>query len=354
MGRTAGAATSPTRSAARAIGGTARPAPPTSAAPPAARSGPSGRPRRPHGRTMSTAAITTKISTIEMRGRIRMPKAFSTPMSSEARSAPHTEPMPPITTTTKASTMTVGVHHRGERHARHLQRPREPRQERAQHEDAREEPRLVHAERGDHLAVLRRGANQHAPARAVEDEPEPERDQGPEGDHREVVGREELAEERHRPAEARRLGAGLVVRAPDEGHGVGHHEHEGEGEQELVQLGRPVHAPQQRHLEQPPREGHGQRREQRAHVEGRRPQRQYVDEGVRRVRRQHVEGAVGEVDDAGDAEDQRQPRRDEKQEHRVREPAEELDRQELQRSALPRTAPGPIRCGGTSCPSGAS
>jgi hypothetical protein len=40
---------------------------------------------------------------------------------------------------------------------------------------------------------------------------------------------------------------------------------------------------------------------------------------------------MGEVDDAGDAEDQRQPRRDEKQEHRVREPAEELDRQELQR-----------------------
>ena len=36
-----------------------------------------------------------------------MPKAFSTPMSSEARSAPHTEPMPPITTTTKASTMTA-------------------------------------------------------------------------------------------------------------------------------------------------------------------------------------------------------------------------------------------------------
>ena len=98
-----------------------------------------------------------------------MPKAFSTPMSSEARSAPHTEPMPPITTTTKASTMTAVSITVVSGTPRHLQRAREPRQERAQHEDAGEQPRLVHAERGDHLAVLRRGADQHAPARAVEE-----------------------------------------------------------------------------------------------------------------------------------------------------------------------------------------
>ena len=336
----------------RSIAGTARPAPPPSVAPPAARSGPSGRPRRPHGRTMSTTAITTKISTIETRGRIRMPKAFSTPMSSEARSAPHTEPMPPMTTTTKASTMTVvsitvvsGT--RGTCSA-----PASPARNAAEHEDAGEEPRLVHAERGDHLAVLRRGADQHAPARAVEDEPEPERDQGPEDDHREVVGREELAEERHRAREARRLGAGLVVRAPDEGHGVGHHEHEREGEQELVELGRPVHAPQQRHLEQAARRAPTASAASSArHVEGRAPPSgSDGDERVRQVRRQHVERAVGEVDDARDAEDQREAGRDEEQEHRVGEPAEELDREERQRSALPEDC----ACGGYSAGRGRS
>src|SRR2546422_4541144 len=41
---------------------------------------------------------------------------------------------------------------------------------------------------------------------------------------------------------------------------------------------------------------------------------------VGQVGGEHVEGAVGEVDDARDAEDQREARRDEEQHHRVREP----------------------------------
>ncbi len=51
--------------------------------------------------------MTTNMSTMVMRGRTRMPKAFSTPIRIAARSAPHTEPIPPMTTTTKASTITV-------------------------------------------------------------------------------------------------------------------------------------------------------------------------------------------------------------------------------------------------------
>ncbi len=37
-----------------------------------------------------------------------------------------------------------------------------------------------------------------------------------------------------------------------------------------------------------------------------------------------------EVDDAGDAEDEREPGRDEEEDHRVREPREELDEEERQ------------------------
>ncbi len=51
--------------------------------------------------------MTTKMSTMEILGSTSTPKALSTPMRREASNAPHTDPMPPMTTTTKASTMTV-------------------------------------------------------------------------------------------------------------------------------------------------------------------------------------------------------------------------------------------------------
>ena len=42
---------------------------------------------------------------------------------------------------------------------------------------------------------------------------------------------------------------------------------------------------------------------------------QPLDQGDHQVRAHHVEAAVGEVDDAGDPEDQRHPHRDEEEEH---------------------------------------
>ena len=126
---------------------------------------------------------------MEIFGNTRMPKALSTPMSTEASSAPHTEPIPPITTTTNASTITVVSITVVSATRGHLERAGEPGQKRAQDEHAGEEPRLVDAERRDHLAVLRGGADQHTPARPVEDEPEQRRDERAEDEHREVVGR---------------------------------------------------------------------------------------------------------------------------------------------------------------------
>ncbi len=66
----------------------------------------SGRPNRPQGLTTSTTAIRAKTSTSVTFGKIRMPKAWSWPMISAATKAPGTEPIPPITVTTKASVMT--------------------------------------------------------------------------------------------------------------------------------------------------------------------------------------------------------------------------------------------------------
>ena len=66
----------------------------------------SGRPIRPQGRTTSTSAIIRNTSTSVIFGKTRMPKACSWPISSAARKAPGTEPIPPTTVTTKASAIT--------------------------------------------------------------------------------------------------------------------------------------------------------------------------------------------------------------------------------------------------------
>src|SRR5262249_40229807 len=62
----------------------------------------SGLPRSPQGRTMRTIAIRAKRSTIEMVGKIRMPKDCNCPTRSALMKLPAKLPRPPITTTTKA------------------------------------------------------------------------------------------------------------------------------------------------------------------------------------------------------------------------------------------------------------
>ena len=76
-----------------------------SMATPGSRAGASGRPRRPCGRTTSTAAITANTSTNVTCGASATPNACSTPNSTAARYAPPMLPSPPTTTTTNASVM---------------------------------------------------------------------------------------------------------------------------------------------------------------------------------------------------------------------------------------------------------
>src|SRR5262245_28167248 len=65
----------------------------------------SGRPSRPHGRTISTTAMRAKTEKIEKRGKIRMPNESTSPYTMEPRNVPQNEPSPPMTTTMNASTM---------------------------------------------------------------------------------------------------------------------------------------------------------------------------------------------------------------------------------------------------------
>src|SRR5262249_39665662 len=65
----------------------------------------SGRPMRPHGRMMRTAAMRTNTEKIEKRGMNRMPNDSTWPYTRAPRNVPQNEPRPPMTTTMKASTI---------------------------------------------------------------------------------------------------------------------------------------------------------------------------------------------------------------------------------------------------------
>src|SRR5262249_52900713 len=97
---------------------------------------------------------------------------------------------------------------------------------------------------------------------------------------------------------------------------------ERERAQELEQLRRPVKAPQQRYL------GGGAEGADRDPGGGRAPpEAQASRKAVRRVAPPHAQSAAREVQDARYAEDERYPRRDEKQRRGARQPVEELDEQ---------------------------
>ena len=71
----------------------------------------------------------------------------------------------------------------------------------AEREHAGEQPFLIDAERRHHVAVLRRGAHQHAPARALEQQPEPAEHDWTKRNQEQIVARDILAEKIDRAAE---------------------------------------------------------------------------------------------------------------------------------------------------------
>ena len=116
--------------------------------------------------------------------------------------------------------------------------------------------------------------------------------------------------------------------APDRQRRVADDQHDAERRGELQELGRGVDALQQQRLDQRAERRDGERRDA-----ARRP-RSRAGRGrsaslsvVRDVRAQHVQRAVREVDDAGDAEDQRQAGGDEEQRRRAGEAVQELREQ---------------------------
>ena len=208
--------------------------------------------------------------------------------------------------------------------ARDLQRAAERREEDADGEHRGEQPFLIDAERCDHVAVLRRGAHQNAPAGALEQKVEDAEHDRAEHDQEQIVGRDILAEEIDRALEAGRAAADQIVRAPDQHHEVLHHQRQAEGGEQLEQFRRMIDPAQQHHLDQHAEDGDDKGGDDDAAPKAERAGKA-LGQRERDIGADHVEGAMGEIDDAGDAEDDREAGRHQEQRCRAGETGQELD-----------------------------
>ena len=209
-----------------------------------------------------------------------------------------------------------GVADRGEiggeigRLARHLQRAAEAGERGAEREHGGEQHGLIDAERADHLAVLRRRPHQPAEARAREREMQRQQHHRADKNQEQVVARQLAAEHFDRAAQARRARPEQVFRSPQPERGVVDDQHQREGGEQLEQFGRAINPPQQHDLDQRADDADDKRGGDDAAPEAERAA-DMGGEGIGDVGPQHIEGPVRDIDDAGDAEDQRQAGGDE-------------------------------------------
>ena len=222
------------------------------------------------------------------------------------------------------------VHREVGRLAGQLQRAAEAGERRAAGEHEREEQGLVDAERADHLAVLRGGADQPAEARLGQNEVQADQHDRPGDDQEQVVAREAAIENFDRAAQARRARSEQIFVAPDPERRIVDDQQHREGGEQLEQLRRLVDAPKQQDLDQ-----RADRRDQQRGEHDGAPEAKSAAhlgrDAVGNVDAQHVERAVGDVDDARDAEDQRQAGADEEQAGGGRKPVECLEQESVER-----------------------
>ena len=233
------------------------------------------------------------------------------------------------------------VGYRGEVHAevgglaRELQGAGEPGEKGPEREDRREQARLVDAERRRQRTVFARGADHDAEARARHEERERDEHDRAHRHEEQIVLRHGVAEDAHGTCEAGRARSKKVGGAEDGEHGIAHDEHHAECRRELKELGCCVEALQQQYLDQCADERYGEcggddtEPERRAAAADDR--REEIACTVGEVRAQHVERPVREVDDARDAEDERQARRDEEQRGGRRQAVQELQQERGER-----------------------
>jgi len=171
---------------------------------------------------------------------------------------------------------------------------------------------LIHAQGREHRAVFGRGAQQPAPARAHEQQPQQAQYDGAGGDQQQVVFGVAAAQDLHGAGQARRAGGEEVFGTPDRQGHVADDEDQRKGGQQLEKFRRAVQALEHQQFGRGADEAGRQRRQQQAEPVAR-AAAEVAGEGPGQVHAQHVERTVREVDHARYAKDQRKSGGDQKQ-----------------------------------------
>ena len=196
--------------------------------------------------------------------------------------------------------------------ARHLHGAAETGEEGAEREHGGEQDRLIDAKRADHFAVLRRRAHQAAEARFRQRQMQQDQNRGPHRDQEQIVGRKLPPEDFDRAAHSRRAGPEQIFRSPDPQRQIVDDQHQREGCEQLEQFGRAIDPAKKHDLDDGPDHRHDQGRGDDAAPEAE-ASADPRGEGIGQIDSDHVEGAMRDIDDARDSEDQRQAGGDEEQ-----------------------------------------
>ncbi len=198
--------------------------------------------------------------------------------------------------------------------------------------------------------MRRARTHQHAGARVVDEHVEQGGDEQARDDDRDAVDRIEQPLHEHDRA-GQHLGDRHAERrrAPGDAHRLVEEQDDAEGRQHLREVVAVVEVAEHRDLEHEPDEERRRQGEEQRHEEAAR----HRGEPRREIGADHVLHAVREVDEVHDAEDQRQPRRDQEQEDAELQAVERLHEDERQRhgglreilgvGGPPAEAGGPVR-----------
>jgi hypothetical protein len=168
-----------------------------------------------------------------------------------------------------------------------------------------------------------------------------------EHDQEQVVLGKPLPGNVDRTAETRRARPKQILRTPGPEREILDHQNDCEGGKQLQQFGGGVDTAQQEHFDQRAEQRYGDGGEHHATPESCGAMAEFLDQAVGQVQAQHEQRAVGEIDDPGDAEDDRQARRHQKERAGAGQAVQELDqdRRSGHRNKFAGTCPASvIRC----------
>jgi hypothetical protein len=196
--------------------------------------------------------------------------------------------------------------------ARNLQRAAKASEQSAEREHAREQHGLVDAERAHHLTVLRGCAHQPTEAGLGQRQMQHPQYEGADENQEDIVSGQPAAEHLDGAGQAWRARAKQILRTPDPQRRVVDNEHQRESSEQLKQLRRAINPPQQKDLDRSADQGHQQCGQNNAAPEAD-GTADLGGDAVGDIGPDHIEGPVSDIDDPGDAENQRQPGRHEEQ-----------------------------------------